>query len=67
MSKHLLLENIHIYTKNYNRKLGTDGSIYSLERGYWINNNTSLPLVNDPNRPLPSTKKHDVERGEDLK
>jgi len=48
-------------------RVDMDGAKYSLERGYWIINNTSLPLVQDPNRPLPSTKKHDVERGEDLK
>jgi hypothetical protein len=67
MVKHLLLENIHIYDRKYDKKSGTEGSKYSPERGYWLDINTSQPLVQNPKRPLPSTKKHDAERGEDLK
>ncbi|MCO0597274.1 hypothetical protein NGI46_07300 [Peribacillus butanolivorans] len=67
MVKHLLLDNIHIYDKTYNKRLGTEGSHYSRERGFWLVGDASQPLVQDPRRPLPSTKKHDVERGEDMK
>lgn len=67
MAKHLLLDNIYIYDNKYDKKLGTEGSRYSTERGFWLIENTSEPLVLDGRRPLPSTKKHDVERGEDLK
>lgn len=67
MSKHLLLKKIHIYEKNSDRKSGTEGSEYSTKRGFWVDTNTVQPLVLNPKRPLPSSKKHDVERGEDLK
>lgn len=67
MAKHILLDKIHIYEKKYDRKSGTEDSIYSPERGYWVNKSSIHPLVLNPKRPLPSTKKADVERGEDLK
>jgi hypothetical protein len=67
MTKHILLDKIHIYEKKYDKKSGTEGSMYSPERGFWLDKNTIQPLVLNPKRPLPSTKKHDVERGEDLK
>ncbi|MCM3768388.1 hypothetical protein [Neobacillus niacini] len=67
MVKHLLLDKIHIYEKKYDKRLGTEGSFYSSERGFWLLGDTMLPLVEDSRRPLPSTKKHDVERGEDMK
>ncbi|HDR7414566.1 MULTISPECIES: hypothetical protein [Bacillus cereus group] len=67
MARHLLLEKIHIYDRNHDKQLGTENSKYSLERGFWLDIHTSQPLVQNPRRPLPSTKKHDVERGEDLK
>ncbi|RKN62264.1 hypothetical protein [Bacillus sp. S66] len=67
MAKHLLLEKIHIYDRNHDKQSGTENSKYSLERGFWLDTHTSQPLVQNPRRPLPSTKKHDVERGEDLK
>ncbi|MGG3434907.1 hypothetical protein ABER60_11990 [Heyndrickxia coagulans] len=67
MAKHILLDKIHIYEKKYDKSSGTEGSIYSPERGYWIENNSFQPLVLNPKRPLPSTKKHDIERGEDQK
>lgn len=67
MKKHLLLTNIHFYETSDNRIEGTEGSYYSKEKGYWLINNTNTPLVQDSKRPLPSTKKHDIERGEDRK
>lgn len=35
--------------------------------GLWIDAETQVPLVYDPNRPRPKTKKDDVETGEDQK
>lgn len=67
MTKHILLDKIHIYEKNYDRKLGIENSMYIQERGYWLEKDTIQPLVLSSKRPLPSTKKNDVERGEDLK
>lgn len=67
MAKHILLDKIYIYEKKYDKKSGTEDSMYSLERGYWLDKSTIQPLVLSPKRPLPSSKKHDVERGEDLK
>ncbi|MFY2154933.1 hypothetical protein ACOSZF_04470 [Cytobacillus firmus] len=67
MAKHLLLDNIYIYEQKHDKKMGTVGSQYSPERGFWLIEKNSQPLVQDPRKPLPSTKKHDVERGEDLK
>ena len=67
MAKHILLDKIHIYEKNYDKRSGTEDSMYSTEKGYWLDNSTIQPLVLNPKRPLPSTKKHDVERGEDQK
>lgn len=67
MNKHLLLNNIHIYDIARDRTSGTQNSNYSNELGYWYDINSNQPLVNNPKRPLPSSKKHDVERGEDQK
>lgn len=67
MAKHILLDKIHIYEKNYDRKSGIENAMYVQERGYWLENDTIQPLVLNSKRPLPSSKKHDVERGEDLK
>ncbi|SFL61393.1 hypothetical protein SAMN04487943_102458 [Gracilibacillus orientalis] len=67
MVKHLLLDNIHIYEKKSDKFEGTEGSFYSSKRGFWLEKVSTNPLVQDPRRPLPSSKKHDVERGEDKK
>jgi hypothetical protein len=41
-------------------------SIYSEPLGLWLSAN-GLPMVENPNRPKPQTKKFDVETGEDHK
>lgn len=67
MSKHLLLDKIHVYGKKHDKREGTEGAHYSDEKGYWLEDGSFTPLVNNSRRPLPSTKKADAERGEDKK
>ena len=43
------------------------GEIYDEVLGMWVDTVTHVPLVYDPNRPRPKTKKDDVETGEDQK
>jgi hypothetical protein len=42
-------------------------SYYDEIVGLWMSTESHLPLIYDPNRPRPKTKKEDVETGEDQK
>jgi hypothetical protein len=42
-------------------------SSYDEILGLWVDAESRLPLIYDPNRPKPNTKKADVETGEDQK
>ena len=64
--EHLLLELAGV------RELGAHDPVpadcdYDFELGAWVVTGTSDLLVERPDRPRPSTKKKDVETGEDLK
>lgn len=40
---------------------------YNLTEGAWVLQDTGLLLVETPGRPMPATKKQDIETGEDQK
>ena len=42
-------------------------SYYDEILGLWVDADSRIPLIYDPNRPRPKTKKEDVETGEDQK
>lgn len=67
MVKHILLNNIYIYEQSHDRGSATEDSIYLPLKGYWYDSAFRRPLVSNAKKPMPTTKKHDVERGEDRK
>ena len=68
MNKHILIEAATRFDlgSNSNNDALKDAT-YDRISGYWIENDTSTPLMKNPNRPKPTTKKCDIETGEDKK
>lgn len=64
--KHILLELATTYPRP-DYSLSPEGCHYDLEAGAWILSSTNELLVKSPDRPRPTTKKNDVETGEDQK
>jgi len=70
MKNHLLLNKAYVYPKRVAIN-DPDDCEYDTIFGawFWRINNNKITLVKSPNpdRPVPTTKKHDIETGEDLK
>ncbi len=66
MKEHIFLANAHVYPLPRN-KPNMDDCHFNAEGGFWVINNTESPMVRDRERPKPTTKKFDVETGEDRK
>ena len=64
--KHLLLANAKSY-RVPDRDLAPENCEYSLSQGAWILQDNGSLLIENPERPRPSSKKFDIETGEDQK
>ena len=64
--QHLLLTAAKSYPVG-NRDLAPPNCRYSISKGAWIVRDAGSLLVETPGRPMPATKKADVETGEDQK
>lgn len=63
---HLLLKKAFIYDLPRKSPEINDG-FYDEKKGYWVLDESQMPVVSDKQRPKPQTKKADVETGEDRK
>lgn len=66
MKRHLLLEKAYIYPLP-TKQSSPDGCTFNDNKGYWVYDKTSQPLVTLKEHPKLETKKCDVETGEDQK
>jgi hypothetical protein len=68
MARHILVRKAFVYPGARQPK-APDGCHYEPQAGAWFINSTSEALVasKDPRKPRPTTKKADVETGEDNK
>jgi hypothetical protein len=66
MENHLLLEKAYIYPLPKDPS-PPSGCQFDHNKGYWIHKDTGQPLVTLKNHPKLTTKKCDVETGEDNK
>jgi hypothetical protein len=66
MKNHILLDKAYIYPLPKTPLVPT-GCIFDNEKGYWVINGSSDPLVQHKDYPILGTKKCDVETGEDRK
>ena len=64
--KHLLLANAKSYGVP-DQDLAPENCEYSLSQGAWILKDSGCLLIENPERPRPSSKKFDIETGEDQK
>ena len=64
--QHLLLATAKSYPVS-TQDLAPPGCRYSLSAGAWIVEDAGSLLVETPGRPMPATKKADLETGEDQK
>lgn len=70
MSEHLLLDKAYVYPKRASISDPTDCEYDALFGAwFWHSDNDKAVLVKseNPDRPIPTTKKHDIETGEDAK
>lgn len=66
MKDHILLEK----AKKYNipsQNLTPSGCSYKAKEGFWMDNSSSTAMMKTNNPQKPTTKKHDIETGEDQK
>ena len=64
--RHLLLQTAKTY-RIHDHDLAPENCEYSLLQGAWILQDCGSLLVENTERPKPSTKKFDIETGEDQK
>ena len=64
--RHILLETAKSY-RVPDRDLAPDNCEYSLSKGAWILQDSGSLLIENTERPRPSSKKFDIETGEDQK
>jgi hypothetical protein len=66
MERHILLDKAYIYPSP---KIPSEpvGCNFNHEKGYWVLNGSSKPLVMQKDHPKLETKKCDIETGEDRK
>jgi len=65
MKKHILLENAKSFSLDNTPT--TFDATYDKINGFWVDNETAGAWINEPKRPRPTTKKCDIETGEDKK
>jgi len=66
MEKHIILEKANLY--DISNGVGTpDGFAYQSEKGYWVNEISGEALVKCKGPNVPTSKKFDMETGEDHK
>lgn len=66
MKQHIIIEKAKRY--NANGIIETpEGCNYDAHSGYWVNNNTSIPMMLGNGSRKPTSKKCDIETGEDQK
>lgn len=66
MKEHILIEK----AKKYNipdQKLTLDGCSYRSKEGFWVDNSANIAMMKTNKPQKPTTKKHDIETGEDQK
>jgi len=63
---HILLKHATSYERP-KISLAPEGCHYDNEVGAWVFSDSGKLLVEEPERPKPQTKKHDIETGEDQK
>ncbi len=66
MPKHVLLSN-SIKFKMNNVDTSMPGFYYDINKGYWLSVDETTPYIMDSRSIKPSSKKCDVETGEDMK
>jgi len=66
MNSHLLLEKAYIYPLPED-PTPPDGCTFDVDKGFWVSDTTSQPMVTLKYHPKLETKKCDVETGEDRK
>ena len=64
--KHILLANARTY-RVPDQDLSPENCEYSLSQGAWILRENGTLLIENPERPKQSSKKFDIETGEDQK
>lgn len=66
MKQHIIIEKAKRY--NTNGIIGKpEDCNYDVHNGYWVNNNTSIPMMMESDSRKPTSKKCDIETGEDQK
>lgn len=66
MKNHILIEKARVYLEPTFVPKPTNCS-YNDERGFWIDDSSKIPMMRSDNPKKPTTKKYDIETGEDQK
>lgn len=66
MGKHIIISESkkHMISSD---DMSIQGSTYCVKKGFWIDNKTGTPMMLCENSNKPTTKKWDIETGEDQK
>lgn len=66
MKQHVIIEKAKRY--NISNSLGSlDGCTYDVHNGFWVDNSTNKPMMCGNGSRKPTSKKCDIETGEDQK
>ena len=66
-AKHFLSQKAFVFDRSQKTETGPEGCTYDAVLGAWIWESEVLVKSNASFRPMPATKKHDIETGEDQK
>lgn len=67
MLEHILIESATKFDLTKNNENALDSAYYDKICGYWVDKISKSAWINNPNRPKPTSKKCDIETGEDKK
>lgn len=66
MNEHIILEKAKRYSVA-DGILAPEGCIYKASEGFWVEKNSNTPMMRSNNPRKPTSKKCDIETGEDQK
>ena len=66
MKEHIILEKAKRYNQS-NKPVISNECAYDSQRGFWIDNTSNTAMMKNDSCPKPTSKKCDVETGEDQK
>jgi hypothetical protein len=66
MKKHILIENTFVYPEPNSVSM-PENYDYNFQKGYWMEADTGIPMMQSNSPRTPQTKKADIETGEDQK